>query len=71
MFVSQASLLAPNHHFILAKMKSANGCCDAQAVVCWEAEHSLPGSVPEEENMQTHCSSVVVFCLNESAQTFL
>lgn len=38
--------------------------------MCWEAEHSLPGSVPEEENLQTHCCSVVVFCLNESAQTF-
>lgn len=44
--------------------------CDSKAVVCWEAEHSLPGSVPEQENMQTHCCSVVVFCLNESVQTF-
>lgn len=49
MFASQAALPAPNQHFIVANAKSANEYCDGQTVVCWEAEHSLPGSVPVGE----------------------
>lgn len=63
-------LPASNRHSFLPKRKVLNERCGGQTAVCQEADHSLPGSVPEKENVQTHCCSVVVFCLNESAQTF-